>query len=343
MKPSDVKTTLTAIIRRNADEGLRRPVMLWGPPGVGKSAVVHQVAKELGDWPVIDVRALLLDPVDLRGIPSVEAGVTVWHPPVFLPQTDVHGECGILFLDEVNSAPTSMQGALYQLTLDGRLGEYELPPGWIVICAGNYESDRGVTNRMPTPLANRLTHIDFQVSFEDWFTWAVEHNVRPEILAFLKWQPALLHDFQPQSKEKAFPSPRSWVFTSDHLNLEMDPLQTAELVSGTIGEAASVAFESFHRTYRELPDPMLFLTKKDQKLPTKASTLYALCGAVSRVLKPKLSEGFCRLAQRLIDEVAEGGAEFSLLLVTFMQQSCPDIMETTEFFTWAEKNASIYV
>jgi MoxR-like ATPase len=154
-----------------------------------------------------------LDPVDLRGLPRISADQAEWVPPKFLPTS---GQ-GILFLDELTAAPQMTQAGCYQLVLDRKLGEYRLPEGWVVIAAGNPASERGVHFSMPRPLRNRFVHLDLEPDFEDWSKWAMRAGIRPEILAFLRFKPALLHDADATSDQNAWPTPRSWEMASQVL------------------------------------------------------------------------------------------------------------------------------
>jgi MoxR-like ATPase len=186
MKASVVFRCLKAIVITE-----QQPVSIWGTPGIGKSAVVHQLAAERG-IPLKDIRALLLDPVDLRGLPFVgKDGRSTWATADFLPQ----GGEGILFLDELNAAPAMVQASCYQLVLDRKLGEYTLPEGWAIVAAGNRDSDRAATTRMPTPLRNRFVHIDFEVDVQEWSEWAIQTGICPEVIAFIRFRPQLLNAF----------------------------------------------------------------------------------------------------------------------------------------------------
>jgi MoxR-like ATPase len=194
MKPSLICATLNRLIK------IRQPVFIWGAPGVGKSQIVAQVAAGQ-QLPLVDIRAVLLDPVDLRGLPHIDSeGRAHWSPPDFLPQNG----SGVLFLDELNAAPPLVQAACYQLVLDRRIGEYRLPEGWSIIAAGNRETDRAVTHRMPSALANRFVHLSFDPDLGDWLVWAAAHDVSPEVVAFLRYRPGLLHAFDAQKDDKAF-------------------------------------------------------------------------------------------------------------------------------------------
>ena len=175
MKPSKLYEALHALI------GERVPLHIWGACGVGKSQLVAQVADDL-DFEFLDVRAVQLDPVDLRGLPRIKDDQTQWVPPKFLPTAGK----GILFLDELTSAPQMTQAGCYQLVLDRKLGEYVLPGGWVVIAAGNPASERGVHFSMPRPLRNRFVHLELEADLNDWCKWAVGAGVRPEIIAFLR-------------------------------------------------------------------------------------------------------------------------------------------------------------
>ena len=101
-----------------------------------------------------------------------------------------------------------VQASLYQLLLDRKVGEYELPEGASLIACGNRETDRGVVHRMPTPLASRFVHLEIRVDAEDWMGWGAANGIVPEVLYFA-YRPDLLHQFDPQSTEKAFPCPRT--------------------------------------------------------------------------------------------------------------------------------------
>src|SRR5258705_1979645 len=183
-----MKASLVSRALRTLMLGEKQPVFIWGGPGIGKSAVVRQLATDMA-IPLQDVRALLLDPVDLRGLPFLgQDGRSKWATPEFLPQDG----SGILFLDELNAAPAMVQASCYQLVLDRKLGEYNLPDGWAIVAAGNRDSDRAVTTRMPSPLRNRFVHLEFEVDLQEWSEWAIQAGIRPELIAFLRFRQDLL-------------------------------------------------------------------------------------------------------------------------------------------------------
>jgi MoxR-like ATPase len=162
----------------------KRPVFLWGPPGIGKSDVVQEIATELQGH-VIDLRMAQMEPTDIRGIPFFNKDINKmdWAPPVDLPDEEFAKQFPIvvLFLDEMNSASPSVQAAGYQLILNRRVGKYHLPDNVVIVAAGNRDSDKGVTYRMPMPLANRFIHLEMRPDFNSWQTWAVKNNIHKEM------------------------------------------------------------------------------------------------------------------------------------------------------------------
>ena len=210
MRPTELVRALAALIP------IKRPLYLWGQPGIGKSSLVRQAA-DASHLSLVDVRATLLDPVDLRGLPSVARGTAVWNPPDFLPK----GGNGLLFLDELAQAPPLVQAACLQLTLDRRLGEYELPEGWSVIAASNRSEDRAGTHRLITPLLNRFVHLDLEVSADDWQAWAVTANIATEARAFLRFRPGSI----PQKCSVNFPSKAAKSVCPSWRNLRRDGLR----------------------------------------------------------------------------------------------------------------------
>ena len=201
-----------------------------------------------------------------------------------------------------------VQAALYQLVLDRKVGEYELPEGASLIACGNREKDRGVVHRMPTPLASRFVHLEIRVDAEDWLEWGAAHSIAPEVLFFITYEPDLLHRFDPQSKERAFPCPRTWEFVSNILKHRngLDPLTERALFRGTVGEAAAVEFSAFLNVWRELPHPRAVLNDPgNADIPENASALMALCGSLYRLATDVTMDAIVTFAQRLRREVGE--------------------------------------
>lgn len=330
MKPSAVKASLKHLVER------KRPAFIWGPPGAGKSDVVASVAKDMG-LELRDVRLNLMDPVDLKGFPVVrdtgKAQQMAFVPPDFLP---TKGE-GILFLDEMNSAPQSVQAAAYGLILNRRLGEYQLPKGWALLAAGNRAGDRGVVNTMPSPLANRLVHIDYEVDVDDWFAWATEHGVSDVTRAFIKFRPNLLHSFNPATNERAFPSPRSWHFVDDVTQSKLSADIEYELIKGTVGEGAAAEYLAFSRTAADLPSVDEILINPDgAPIPSEPAGQYAVCTMLDR-------KTTANTIGRMLQYVGRMSPEFQVLYVRSALTANRALQQTKEFNAWAIANQSVLI
>ena len=266
----------------------RRPVFLWGPPGIGKSDIVSQIGAEMGRE-VIDVRLALWEPTDIKGIPyyNADQGAMVWAPPAELP-TDPDSRA-IIFLDELNSAPPAVQAAAYQLILNRKVGTYNLPEGVDLVAAGNRDGDKGVTYRMPAPLANRFIHLEAKVDFEDWQDWATLNKIHPVVVGYVGFAKQDLYDFDPKSASKAFATPRSWTFVSDLLeddDVDADTLQN--LIAGAIGDGLAVKFMAHRKIAGKLPKPEDILDGKVKTLEVKeVSAMYSLTVGLCYELKDR--------------------------------------------------------
>jgi MoxR-like ATPase len=291
--------------------------------------VVKQLAEAL-KIPLQDVRALLLDPVDLRGLPFLgDDGRSKWAAPEFLPQEGA----GILFLDELNAAPAMVQASCYQLVLDRRLGEYTLPDGWAIIAAGNRDSDRGTTTRMPTPLRNRFVHLEFEVDVQEWSDWAIQSGIRPEVIAFLRFRPELLSAFDRDAN--AFPSPRSWELVSrilDSLDSKSNPAIEHEVIAGAVGTGAATEFSAFLRMFRELPNiDSILLNPLQEPVPENAAAQYAVASALARSASDMNFDRICLYLNRL-------PTEFRVLCVRDATLREPAIRSTAGYTKWAVEN-----
>lgn len=324
MKPSDASLALDTLV------SIQQPCFLWGAPGVGKSSIVKQCAENKG-LELIDVRAQLLDPVDLRGVPKVIDNKTVWNPPVFFP---TRGK-GILFLDELNAAPPSVQAACYQLILDRQLGEYHLPDGWMVIGAGNRDTDRAITNRMSTALKSRLVHLYIEVDINDWVSWALENDIDIRIIAFIRFRPNLLHQFDPAKNENSFANPRCWQFASNILKANYHESVLYDLISGTIGEGPASELLGFLKIYQQLPNPdSIVMNPTIADVPTDPATLYAIVGALVRKASNQTIDNICTYANRL-------PSEFSVLMIKDVLRTKPELANSRGYIDWSVKHQDV--
>lgn len=268
----------------------KRPIFLWGPPGIGKSDIVKQIGDEL-KAPVIDVRLSLWEPTDIKGIPYFDAtnSKMVWAPPIELPDEEAASQHKhiVLFMDEMNSAAPAVQAAAYQLVLNRRVGTYKLPDNVLIVAAGNREADKGVTYRMPAPLANRFLHLELEVDFEDWFVWATDNRVHKDVAGYLQFSKKDLYDFDPKSGSRSFATPRSWTFVSDLLSDEdVDNETLSDLVSGAVGEGLAIKFMAHRKVAGKMPKPEDILSGKVKTMETKEiSAMYSLTVSLCYELK----------------------------------------------------------
>ena len=268
---------------------IKRPLFLWGPPGIGKSELVEGITRDLNGL-MIDLRLGQMEPTDIRGIPfyNKDIGKMDWAPPVELPDEETAAQYPVvvLFLDELNSAAPSVQSAAYQLILNRRIGKYRLPDNVVMVAAGNRESDKGVTYRMPTPLANRFLHQEMKVDFPSWQEWAVMNKVHKDVVGYLSFAKQDLYDFDAKSSSRAFATPRTWFFVSQLLEDETDDETLTNLIAGTVGEGLAVKFMSHRKVAGRMPNPKDILDGKVKDLNVKeVSAMYSLVISMCYELK----------------------------------------------------------
>jgi hypothetical protein len=211
----------------------------------------------------------------------------VWAPPAELPVDPE--STAIIFLDELNSAPPAVQAAAYQLILNRRVGTYTLPKGVDIVAAGNREGDRGVTYRMPAPLANRFVHLEAKVDFDDWQDWATLNKIHADVVGYVGFAKQDLYDFDPKSSSKAFATPRSWCFVSDLLDDDDTDLDTLQnLIAGAIGDGLGVKFMAHRKIAGKLPKAEDILDGKVKDLAIKeVSAMYSLTVSLCYELKDR--------------------------------------------------------
>ena len=288
---SDTRTVTAVQARKSLLKAFKvqRPLFLWGPPGIGKSELVENITRDLGGY-MIDLRLCQMEPTDIRGIPfyNKDSGKMDWAPPIELPDDELASQYPVvvLFLDELNSAAPSVQSAAYQLILNRRIGKYKLPDNVVMVAAGNRESDKGVTYRMPTPLANRFIHQEMKVDFASWQEWAVLNKIHKDVVGYLSFAKQDLYDFDAKSASRAFATPRSWSFVSELLDDECDNDTLTNLIAGTVGEGLAVKFMAHRKVASKMPNPLDILKGKVKDLNVKeVSAMYSLVISMCYELK----------------------------------------------------------
>ena len=343
MRPAQLMTVLEREFT-STREGHHTPVMLWGPPGVGKSQMVAQIGAAHA-VPVIDIRLSQMEPSDLRGIPFRVGAHVEWAVPAVLPATERHGESGILFLDEITSAPPSVSAAAYQLILDRRLGEYRVPAGWAIFAAGNRQGDRGVTYAMPAPLANRFSHFEVETHLDDWVTWAYANSIDERIIAFLRFRPELLFDFDPAHNPVAFPSPRSWEFAhralqkfSAHGSLLQGTLQAC------VGPAAGVELNAFVNSLDHMPDLDAIVAGSEVAVPREIDLQYAVAAAlVGRAIRARDETGADVVIGNILTYARRfPQREMGVMLVSDLHRAIGErLFQVPQFTDWANEIADV--
>lgn len=330
----------------SASEGHHTPVMLWGPPGVGKSDIVAQISSR-HDVPVLDIRLSQMEPSDLRGIPFRSGDLVEWAVPAMLPDRSRHGSSGVLFLDEITSAPPSVSAAAYQLILDRRLGQYEIPDGWAIFAAGNRQGDRGVTYTMPAPLANRFSHFEIDLNLDDWVAWAYANGIDDRVIAFLRFRPELLFDFDPAHNPVAFPTPRSWEFAhralqkfSAHPQLLLGSLQAC------VGPAAGIELNAFLATLDQLPDIAAILRGEEIQAPKEIDLQYAVASTlVGHAIRTQGSDEAGVVHGNILNYArCFPQREMGVMLVSDMQRAIgSDLFDVPQFDSWADAIADLMI
>ncbi len=343
MRPAQLLTILDREFT-STRSGHHTPVMLWGPPGVGKSQMVAQTAAR-HRVPMIDIRLSQMEPSDLRGIPFRVGEHVEWAVPAMLPSEQRHGPEGILFLDEITSAPPSVSAAAYQLILDRCLGAYEVPRGWAIFAAGNRQGDRGVTYAMPSPLANRFSHFEVETNLDDWAAWAYAKGIDERVIGFLRFRPELLFDFDPAQNPVAFPSPRSWEFAHRGLQKFGD---TPELLQGAlqacVGPAAGVELNAFVNSLDRMPDLDAILRGEEVAVPREIDLQYAIAAAlVGRAIKAKQGSDATGVLGHILGYARRfPQREMGVMLVSDMHRAIGEqLFQVPEFADWANTVADV--
>ena len=311
---------------------------IWGTMGIGKSETIKTVAEDIGNFNklkfvegegdeksfgFIDVRISQLEPSDLRGLPSFEGGKTKWLPPNWLPSNSKSH--GILFLDEINLAPPSIQAAAYQLILDRKIGEYKLPDGWNIVAAGNTTDDRANIYDLSAPLSNRFIHITLRVpTKEEWSKWALNKGLDGAIVSFLEFKPQFLYKFDSKMKDKAFPTPRSWFFVDRLLKSKVNQSEEMNeiLIASAVGEGVAIEYVAFLKLKKQIKIDQILKNPQEAGKLKELDLKYSLIGGLVekyRGDKKTLEPITC------VCEYLE--PEFAILLLRMMKDTRMDFVE----------------
>lgn len=304
------------------------PPHLWGAPGIGKSELVAAVAKARGAA-LVDIRLNLFDPVDLRGLPTVANGATVWLKPAIWPADDSRET--ILFFDEMDRASPSVMSAAMQIVLDRRVGEHVLPASVRIVAAGNGRTDRTGTNKMPAALANRFCHFDIEADADAWAAWATGAGIDPALVAFIRFRPNLIH--AESADGRTFPSPRQWAKVNRVMG-QPDHIRHA-LAKGLVGEGPAGELEAFVRVMRALPPlDSILQDPAGAPVPSDPSARFAVAAALARRATDANLAAVLAYAGRL-------PREFEVMTAVDAIRRQPKLAETSAFVAWAVRNQDV--
>ncbi|MGI9498818.1 MAG: MoxR family ATPase [Geminicoccaceae bacterium] len=336
LKPTDLKEALPLLL--NAD----LVPFIEGPPGVGKSDIVAQLAADMfgqggpcSDAFFRDIKPAGRDPVDFTGlpVPDMEAFLTQWLKPGFLP-TD--GE-GVLFLDEFTAAGPLVQAVLLEFIRQRKAGEYRLPPGWKIVTAGNGDNDRAYATTMGSAMANRLVHLHAVVDVDDWCRWSIDEGLPAVIVAFVRFRPHLLHNFEPKSKDKAFASPRTIADAGKILQQDPPARLRPALLAGAIGEAAATELEGFLDVHHALPSIDQILLDPDRASVPSQQEAAARC-AIAAVLTERSSPQNFDAVMAYADRLP---AELGGMIALGATRRDPTLCKTRAFIRWSAENGNL--
>ena len=261
------------------------PVMLWGPPGIGKSDILKQVSRKIyGKDPII-LPMSLLAPTDLSlPYPNIQTHKLEVFFSDLLP---TEGE-GLIILDDLNTASSIIQAQAYFLLLERKLGTYVVPKGYRITATGNRIEDRGVYNRMPVPLISRMINVTVRPDLEAFISYCYRNNINPYIVGFLRaFNQYLLQDPKTVVEGEGMACPRSYVMLSKILEYT----DSLDAIIAVIGRSAGGAFKTFLNLTSQVPNPEDILEGKNPPFDSnKADVTYALVGSIAKALKSKYTK-----------------------------------------------------
>ena len=340
----------TTIINNKVSITTFPSIMLWGQPGVGKSQAIRQIANKLEintkkKVNITDVRLLLFNPIDLRGIPvaNEEKTLAVWLKPKIFQMDESNDVINILFLDEISSAPQSVQAAAYQITLDRTVGEHKLPDNCIVIAAGNRVTDKSVAYKMPKALANRLLHFEVESDYQNWKKWAIVNNINPNVIGFLGFKENYLNTFDPAKDNLAFATPRSWEMVSNVLNnVNGDIDQMYPLICGLIGSGIAIEFRTYVKVFKKIPNIEDIANGKEVIVPKDPSIIYALCTSLTSYVSKHKND--IKSISNIIKYASNFPRDYSVMLMSdilLIDKNLEDkLFKLPEFVKWATNNSN---
>lgn len=312
---------------------------LSGSPGIGKSDIIRSIAKEF-NLKILDLRLSQCDPSDLLGFPTIndehtKSGYVPMNTFPIKGDKIPKGKSGwILFLDEFNSAPLSVQAAAYKIVLDRQVGEFALHDNVAIVCAGNLATDKAITNRMSTAMQSRLIHLELQTDHKSWIEWAHNNKIDYRITSYIEFKPGNLHNFNPNHNDHTFPCPRTWEFTSKLISHWPElPVEKIAILAGTIGEGPAREFHTFVQIFDSLPKlSELLLNPTGVSMPTEPSIQYAITGLLIHNMDENNVDKLMQFLERL-------PIEFQIITLQGMLKRNKGLLSTQPVKLWIKNNS----
>ena len=313
--------------------------MLHGSPGIGKSDIFHQLARQYKLF-VIDLRLSQCDPTDLNGFPFMQGERAAYIPMNIWPlagDTPPEGYNGwLILLDEITSAPLAVQASAYKVVLDRMVGMHKLHDRAVIACAGNKATDNAIVMRMSTAMQSRLIHQELLVDHKAWSIWASKNQLSSRVISYINSAPDALHQFDPNHNDFTFPSPRGWEFAS-RIDLDRSPMEDKlPALIGTVGEGQAIAYSIYTEVFHEIPTYADI--KKDPKrirITDEPAALAALAGVVGSNLTPSDVDHMMGWVYRI-------PVEFQVFTLRDAVNRTPALIDVPAVTDWLTTNARVF-
>ena len=311
--------------------------MLHGSPAIGKSSVVKQIAKQF-NLKLIDLRLSQCDPTDLLGFPNIMGTKAGYVPMETFPiEGDAipEGYSGwLLFLDEANSAPVSVQAAAYKVILDRMVGVHHLHKNVAIVAAGNLETDGAIVTPMSTAMQSRLVHLEVEANVKDWIDFANQEGYDHRITSYLGHRPDHLYNFKPDHSDKTYASPRTWEFLNKILKVIKKPeREHIPLLAGTLGEGVAREFFGYCGIQDRLPKiESIAAAPMTTEVPSEPSIQFAITGAIASNAQKDNIDPLMQYVKRL-------PAEFQIVCVRNIVRRNKPMLSTPAVVDWVHSTS----
>jgi len=331
---------------------VKRVPNLISSPGVGKSSLIAQIAKKI-EFLVLDVRLSTIDPTELNGFPHIwetqDGRKVASYIPMDIfpvvgkelpinPDTNKPYKGWILFLDEFNAGSLLVQAAAYKIVLDRLVGMYLLDDRCVMATAGNLMSDKAIVNRLSTATQSRVIHLPIRVCNETWHYWATEAKIDHRVNSFLKFKPALLHNFDPNHTDLTFACPRTWEFTSDLIKpYDPIPMKKLPLLAGTIGVGCAREFHAYTEVFKDLPNFNTIINDPEHvTIRDEPSISHALTGIIGHKMTVDTAAPCLKFLNRL-------GADFQVVALRQAVARDLSLLKSAPVMDWLKVNTNEFI